>query len=355
MVPAFLLWMSQNAWAASGGKCRMYSNYCRWAEAIVWTLFNCWLLLQLVLVHAATAWLDADGKPLQHFVIKRRCWLEAAPRPALMVDAPWPVHFTKLLPWTVVQTSLILQLAAAPQGQKEACSQNDNFDLYTPCTFSRVYIAHRVLAYIGLGMYMCYHLWYLRVMLDSQQNKVHGVKDEAVIFRPSPCIHCLQASTHIVMVLAATRLVVAQFAFFIPKSSSKDDPVIVQEWLQFFAWTKDTKAVKLAERASHMPQQQQRLLKGHPIFCFETAIKLLYWCGFVYEHDEGRPVLKLSQNTALKLFKLDHFQLPNPTNAFADIRVLGLVELQSMTGAVVGRPGESGLSVEQRKRLTIAV
>lgn len=60
----------------------------------------------------------------------------------------------------------------------------------------------------------------------------------------------------------------------------------LQEWLQFFAWTKDTKAVKLAERASHMPQQQQRLLKGHPIFCFETAIKLLYWCGFVYEHDE---------------------------------------------------------------------
>ena len=23
-----------------------------------------------------------------------------------------------------------------------------------------------------------------------------------------------------------------------------------------------------------------------PIFCIETAIKLLYWCGFVYEHDE---------------------------------------------------------------------
>lgn len=88
MMPAFLLWTSQNAWAASGGQCRFYSNYCRSAEAIVWTLFNCWLLLQLVLTHAATAWLDADGKPLQHFVIKRRCWLEAAPRPALMVDAP---------------------------------------------------------------------------------------------------------------------------------------------------------------------------------------------------------------------------------------------------------------------------
>lgn len=36
---------------------------------------------------------------------------------------------------------------------------------------------------------------------------------------------CVSAAA---VVLAATRLVVAQFAFFIPKSSSKDDPVIVQ-------------------------------------------------------------------------------------------------------------------------------
>jgi len=35
--------------------------------------------------------------------------------------------------------------------------------------------------------------------------------------------------------------------------------------------------------------------------------------------------------------------------------VLGLVELESQAGAVIGRPGQSGLSVEQRKRLTIAV
>lgn len=30
---------------------------------------------------------------------------------------------------------------------------------------------------------------------------------------------------------------------------------------------------------------------------------------------QGRPVLKLSQNTALKLFKLDHFQLVRCTEA----------------------------------------
>ena len=32
-----------------------------------------------------------------------------------------------------------------------------------------------------------------------------------------------------------------------------------------------------------------------------------------------------------------------------------LVELEPLAGSLVGRPGESGLSVEQRKRLTIAV
>lgn len=37
------------------------------------------------------------------------------------------------------------------------------------------------------------------------------------------------------------------------------------------------------------------------------------------------------------------------------LQVISLVELGSMKNAVVGRPGQDGLSVEQRKRLTIAV
>jgi hypothetical protein len=37
------------------------------------------------------------------------------------------------------------------------------------------------------------------------------------------------------------------------------------------------------------------------------------------------------------------------------VQVLQLVELEPIRGNIVGKPGESGLSVEQRKRLTIAV
>ena len=34
---------------------------------------------------------------------------------------------------------------------------------------------------------------------------------------------------------------------------------------------------------------------------------------------------------------------------------MALVELEPLRGGLVGKPGQSGLSVEQRKRLTIAV
>ena len=56
--------------------------------------------------------------------------------------------------------------------------------------------------------------------------------------------------------------------------------------MQFFAWTEHSRAARHAERQSQMPEQQAEMMHDHPIFCFETAIKLLYWCGFVYEHDE---------------------------------------------------------------------
>ena len=44
-----------------------------------------------------------------------------------------------------------------------------------------------------------------------------------------------------------------------------------------------------------------------------------------------------------------------PFNCCGESQVMDLVELRSLAQAVVGRPGVDGLSVEQRKRLTIAV
>ena len=45
----------------------------------------------------------------------------------------------------------------------------------------------------------------------------------------------------------------------------------------------------------------------------------------------------------------------NADNISYVVQVLELVDMQGLRNALVGMPGQSGLSVEQRKRLTIAV
>ena len=66
-----------------------------------------------------------------------------------------------------------------------------------------------------------------------------------------------------------------------------------QVWLQMFAWAEHDTASVLQQRAADLPAPQQRLLECEPLFCLEAAIKLLYFAGMAYEHDEvGRAVFR---------------------------------------------------------------
>lgn len=58
----------------------------------------------------------------------------------------------------------------------------------------------------------------------------------------------------------------------------------MQAWLQRFAWTEPNKGKSLVRRNS-IPKDST-LLRDEPMFCFETAVKMLYWSAFVYEHEE---------------------------------------------------------------------
>ena len=42
----------------------------------------------------------------------------------------------------------------------------------------------------------------------------------------------------------------------------------------------------LEQRAADAPQQSQRLMAREPLFCMDTAVRLLYYAGLAYEHDE---------------------------------------------------------------------
>ncbi len=59
----------------------------------------------------------------------------------------------------------------------------------------------------------------------------------------------------------------------------------MQIWLQMFAWSEATKPQVLWQRATGASHQRS-LMEREPLFCMETAIKMLYFSGMAYEHDE---------------------------------------------------------------------
>ena len=71
----------------------------------------------------------------------------------------------------------------------------------------------------------------------------------------------------------------------------------LQAWLQRFAWTEQK--LKQRKQARDSLPADKTLLEREPMFCFETAVKLLYWCGFVKEHGEGRPMVCCSTHVSL--------------------------------------------------------
>ena len=66
------------------------------------------------------------------------------------------------------------------------------------------------------------------------------------------------------------------------------------------------------------------------------------------------PMIKACNSCPL-LIQAESTAVCKPALAPLDVQVMGLMELTSLKGSLVGLPGQSGLSVEQRKRLTIGV
>ncbi len=68
--------------------------------------------------------------------------------------------------------------------------------------------------------------------------------------------------------------------------SDKYRLVVVQVWLQEFAWMEEEKADKIERRNRDGPTG--RKLAKEPMFCFEFAMNMLYWSALVYDYGEVR-------------------------------------------------------------------
>jgi hypothetical protein len=55
-------------------------------------------------------------------------------------------------------------------------------------------------------------------------------------------------------------------------------------WLQEFAWTQKSLPSCLERRNHHLASSAK--LAAQSMFCFGTALRLLYWSSLVYDYDE---------------------------------------------------------------------
>eukprot|EP00208_Stichococcus_sp_RCC1054_P006723 CAMPEP_0206141786 /NCGR_PEP_ID=MMETSP1473-20131121/14100_1 /ASSEMBLY_ACC=CAM_ASM_001109 /TAXON_ID=1461547 /ORGANISM="Stichococcus sp, Strain RCC1054" /LENGTH=1124 /DNA_ID=CAMNT_0053536477 /DNA_START=231 /DNA_END=3601 /DNA_ORIENTATION=+ len=92
-------------------------------------------------------------------------------------------------------------------------------------------------------------------------------------------------------------------------------------------------------------------VSGHPKVQ-KTFARVMGYCEQTDIHSPNITVFESLQFSAALRFSKDVEK--DIVAAFVE-EVLKLVELEPVRGNIVGKPGESGLSVEQRKRLTIAV
>ncbi|KAL3152680.1 hypothetical protein ABBQ38_012275 [Trebouxia sp. C0009 RCD-2024] len=106
----------------------------------------------------------------------------------------------------------------------------------------------------------------------------------------------------------------------------------------------------LAGRKTSGKVEGEMTVNGHP----KNQQTFSRVCGYVEQNDihaPGTTVYEALEFSAqMRILDLDKHKL----KAFVD-QVVELMELGPLAGALVGSPGQSGLSVEQRKRLTIGV
>ncbi|KAG2500167.1 hypothetical protein HYH03_001749 [Edaphochlamys debaryana] len=92
---------------------------------------------------------------------------------------------------------------------------------------------------------------------------------------------------------------------FIPRRVAPGMPIL-QATLQRFSWTEPDKARQLRHRLAAVPQHVQRCaeLAREPLFCFETAVKLTYWCEQSYYYEEEGLEMRVPLPVLMNLYDL---------------------------------------------------
>ncbi|PSC73217.1 DEAD-box ATP-dependent RNA helicase 50 isoform A [Micractinium conductrix] len=257
--------------------------------------------------------------------------------PAKM-DAPLWVHWPKLVLWATHMTLLLALTIVVKAGHGPGFEwdplQPDCRSQAWSCSFSPAAIVLLSLNTACLAVYWLAWTWciarsfaILRRLPYSAMRMGNLVTRLQVRLRGPPilffllCVICLTfvkintCSSYMIswlgylpMQVVASSVAVANAYITMPKRPNQAS--ILQVWLQEFAWTEADGPRKHSERSSSLPPESYEgfCLDCEPIYCMETAIKMMHWCFLAYDIAE-RPDSPFTADTACRLYDLEHFEV----------------------------------------------
>lgn len=264
--------------------------------------------------------------------------------PKIYMDAPVWVHWPKLSLWVIMEGCLLglsIDLDRHPAGIPVSNSETTPITSQTSCKYleytENFTTTANVLSNIVAAVSIVYLLVYtyiicysFRVFYGLPYTKFRmgnlilrlQVRQRALTFaffiativvyfyvrRGSLAALILSWYGLTSMQVVNTVVVIAQAYLSSPKKP--EQTAILQVWLQEFAWTEADIPRKRSERISSLPDDSFEgfCMDCEPLFCFETAVKLMYWSFLAYDTGE-LPNSPFSSATALDLYNLDHFDV----------------------------------------------
>eukprot|EP00803_Ostreobium_quekettii_P001664 evm.model.scf_661.6 EVM.evm.TU.scf_661.6 scf_661:45589-48045(-) len=274
------------------------------------------LAIMLWSVRCSIPWVDTSGRPVGSF-------------DNILLDAPWFSHWKVYLLWGICQGLLLgLGITGMVRAQSAGPGDLDDED-YCKSQLPRIWVAFIACLFAGLCVFLLmylYYAWKAAVILERRDYAAFRFARIALRyeFRTTGLFICVDMVFHATLLalgnhvcayenftwhgilpvnVAAMGFGVVSAVLYAPARPKSGPSQLVLE----HSWTEK----ELCSHRAHLNGQDTQVSRtGKASFCFETAVKLYYWCEMTYEYDaalgDAKPPFSLE--TAMNLYSLENLE-----------------------------------------------
>ncbi|DBA98954.1 TPA: hypothetical protein ACH3X1_014695 [Trebouxia sp. C0004] len=310
--------------------CSYQSSLIPWLSFVMWT---CWNTIFMTFCISAHNSMPQEQHPLA-FCKNSPKLADPNNRP-LIVDGSLWLHAPKAFLWLLTEATIIALSCydhyITRKQARERIGPDCHGTVQTECTQDHVHIVLTVLEIFWIFMYcVWFHKYILQEFrrlstLPYGQNRISNllVRLNTRLRLPFMAVFvlcfillwavkinsCFSFVTSwyglLPMQILETAVIVAWSFIAMPKDP-KGQPALMQVWMQEFCWSYRSKAAKMAARNQSAPNNAE--LVAAPMFCFEDAMKLLYWTSLTYDYKEAERTI-LTIHKGKELYGLESHEL----------------------------------------------